>query len=89
MIKSGLLGALLILSAGVLAAQAPPSTYPQLLSLFTDWRAFEEPGRLDGGVPDYTPATNARRLAELAKLQARLQAINQSGRSITTWCAPR
>jgi hypothetical protein len=40
MIKSGFLGAILILSAGVLAAQAPPTTYPQLLALFADWRSF-------------------------------------------------
>jgi hypothetical protein len=82
MIKYGLLGAILILSAGVLEAQAPASTYSQLLTVFTDWRTFEEPGRLDGGVPDYSPATNARRLTELGRLQARLQAINQTGWSI-------
>jgi len=82
MIKYGLPGALLILSAGVLAAQAPPSTYPQLLSVFADWRTFEEPPRVSGGVPDYSPATNARRLTEVGRLQARLQAINQSGWSI-------
>ena len=80
--KYALLGAILILSAGVLEAQAPPSTYPQLLAVFADWRAFEEPARLAGGVPDYSPATNARRLTELGRLQARLQAINQSGWSI-------
>lgn len=82
MIKYGLLGAILILSAGVLEAQAPASTYQQLLAVFADWRTFEEPARLAGGVPDYSPATNARRLTDLGKLQARLQAINQSGWSI-------
>ena len=84
MIKYGLLGAILILSAGVLEAQAPApaSTYSQLLTVFTEWRAFEEPGRLAGGVPDYSPATNARRLTELGRLQERLQAINQTGWSI-------
>ncbi|MDP2388963.1 MAG: DUF885 family protein, partial [Acidobacteriota bacterium] len=82
MIRYGLLGVVLILSGGVLGAQAPASTYPQLLAVFADWRAFEEPPRVNGGVPDYSPATNARRLAELGKLQARLQAINQAGWSI-------
>ena len=82
MIKYGLLGAFVIAAAGVLDAQAPPSAYPQLLTIFAEWRAFEEPPRLGGGVPDYSPATNARRLAELGKLQARLQAINQAGWSI-------
>jgi hypothetical protein len=82
MMRYGLLGAILILSAGVLEAQAPASTYPQLLAVFADWRTFEEPPRVGGGIPDYSPATNARRLTELAKLQARLQAINQAGWSI-------
>ena len=82
MIKYGLLGAILILSAGVLEAQAPPATYQQLLSLFAEWRTFEEPTRLGGGVPDYSPATNTRRLEELRQLQARLQTIDQSGWSI-------
>ncbi|MDA1305902.1 MAG: DUF885 family protein, partial [Acidobacteria bacterium] len=78
----GWLAGTLIGAAAVLAAQAPPSNFQQLLSVFTDWRAFEEPPRLSGGVPDYTPATNARRLTELGRLQARLQAINQAGWSI-------
>ena len=66
----------------MLAAQTPSSTYPQLARLFGEWRTFEEPPRLSGGVPDYTPATNARRLAELGRLQERLQAIDQAGWSI-------
>ncbi len=81
-VRVGLLVAVVIGSAGLLAAQAPVSTYPQLLTLFADWRGFEEPARLSGGVPDYSPATNANRLAELGRLQARLQAINQTGWSI-------
>jgi hypothetical protein len=66
-----------------LSAQPQPTTYPQLLTLFTEWRQFEEPPRVDGGVPDYSPATNARRLDELRKFQARLQAIDTSGWSIS------
>lgn len=80
--KYGLLGTILILSAAIPGAQAPASTYPQLLAVFADWRTFEEPPRVGGGVPDYSPASNARRLAELGKLQARLRAINQAGWSI-------
>ncbi len=57
---------------------APSRSYPQLLSLFTDWRAFEEPPRV-AGVPDYAPATNARRLVALRAMQARLRAIDTSG----------
>jgi hypothetical protein len=64
------------LASTALSAQAPAQTYQQLVSLFQEWRAFEEPPRLGGGVPDYSAATNERRLAELRKLQARLQAID-------------
>jgi hypothetical protein len=63
-----------------LTAQSP--TYAQLLALFTEWRAFEEPPRLDGGAPDYRPATNARRLAALAALQERLRSLDTRGWSI-------
>lgn len=78
-----LLAGLLVLASGALGAQSPASTYPQLLALFSEWRTFEEPPRLSGGVPDYTPATTASRLTELARLQARLQAIDQTGWSIS------
>ena len=60
-------------------AAAPPSrTYAQLLALFTEWRAFEEAPRV-AGVPDYSPATNARRLAGLRRLQQKLRAIDTTG----------
>lgn len=72
-----------ITATATIGAQPTPSSYQQLLVLFTEWRAFEAPPRLDGGVPDYSPATNERRLAELAKLQARLKAIDQGGWSIS------
>ena len=66
----------------VLPAQSPaptPSrTYPQLVALFTEWRAFEEPPRV-GGIPDYRPATNTRRLAGLTRLQQRLRANDTTG----------
>jgi hypothetical protein len=61
---------------------AQSRTYEQLLTLFQQWRAFEEPPRLEGGVPDYTPATNERRLAELRTLQQRLRAIDTAGWTI-------
>ncbi len=77
-----LVAAIIVLASGAIAAQAPPASYQQLLGLFADWRAFEEPPRLSGGVPDYSPATSARRLEELVQLQARLRAIDQTGWSI-------
>ena len=59
-------------------AQSPSRTYSQLESLFTEWRTFEEPPRVVG-VPDYSPATNTRRLAQLTRLQRRLAAIDTTG----------
>jgi hypothetical protein len=77
-----LVGALLVapVERGV---QAQGDTYSQLLALFEGWRSFEEPPRLKGGVPDYSPATNGRRLEELRRLQARLRAIDMAGWSIS------
>lgn len=77
-----MLACALAVTTNLVGAQPAVSTYPQLLSLFAEWRAFEEPPRLAGDIPDYTPATNARRLTELRALQARLQAIDQTGWSI-------
>jgi hypothetical protein len=62
-----------------LDAQPQQPGYQDLIALFQEWRAFEEPPRLTGGVPDYSPATNTRRLAELQRLQARLAAIETTG----------
>lgn len=53
-------------------------TWSDLVALFQEWRAFEEPPRLEGA-PDYREATNARRLGELAAYQARLEALDPSG----------
>jgi hypothetical protein len=55
-------------------AQSRDASYDALVSLFTEWRAFERPPTRDGA-PDYTAATFARRHAELPKWQARLAAI--------------
>ena len=59
-------------------AQSPSRTYSQLEALFTEWRTFEEPPRI-AGVPDYTPATNTRRRAQLTRLQRRLASIDTTG----------
>lgn len=72
-----LLAALLVVGAAA-APSAQPATYPQLLALFQEWRAFEEPPRVNGA-PDYTPATNTRRLAGLRTMQDRLRAIDTTG----------
>ena len=73
-----LLAALLVVGAAAAVPSAQPATYPQLLALFPEWRAFEEPPRVNGA-PDYTPATNARRLAGLRTMQGRLRAIDTAG----------
>jgi Bacterial protein of unknown function (DUF885) len=73
----------LVIVAGV-AGHTQPSTYGQLLTLFEEWRRFEEPPRLTGGVPDYTSSTNAARLAGLRALQKRLAAIDRTG-----WTVPQ
>jgi hypothetical protein len=69
---------LVILAAmSVTATQAvgqSNNSYDSLVSLFTEWRAFEQPP-LREGAPDYTAKTFAKRHAELPKWQARLAAI--------------
>jgi uncharacterized protein (DUF885 family) len=81
----GVTTALLILAAAPTGAAtdattaAPRSTrYEDLVSLFSDWRAFQKPKIVDG-VPDYTPAAMAAQKRELAAYQRRLAAIDPSG----------
>jgi hypothetical protein len=50
-------------------------SYQDLLTLFTDWRKFEQPP-LRQGAPDYTAPTLARKHNELKTYQARLRAID-------------
>jgi Bacterial protein of unknown function (DUF885) len=81
----GVTTALLILAAAPTggatdaATAVPRSTrYEDLVSLFSDWRAFQKPKVVDG-VPDYTPAAMAAQKRELAAYQRRLAAIDPSG----------
>ena len=80
------LGLRLIASAAAVAAMmvaqaqasedsAASGGYEDLLSLFTQWRAFEQPPDREGA-PDYTAATIAQRHDELKSYQQRLAAIN-------------
>jgi uncharacterized protein (DUF885 family) len=50
-------------------------SYEQLLQLFSEWRAFEQPPLRDG-VPDYTAETFDRRHKELPAWRARLAAMD-------------
>ena len=60
---------LLLVVAGLAHAQA--STHDDLLSLFADWRAFEQPPERNGA-PDYTAATFERRYDDYLELRERL-----------------
>jgi len=78
-----------VMAAGLAASAAICATpgdagkggYPDLVMLFTEWRAFEAPP-LREGAPDYTAATVARRHKELATYRARLGAFDTGGWSI-------
>jgi hypothetical protein len=87
MILSGRANAVLLAVAAALAvggaridSQSPSRStrYHDLLSLFSEWRAFQAP-KLVAGVPDYAEATMAAQHRELAKFQQRLAAIDSSG----------
>ncbi len=80
--RTVLLAVALLFAALAPALPAQSRTYGQLLGLFQEWRIFEEPPRVEGGVPDYSAGTNARRLAGLQRLQERLRAIDTAGWSI-------
>src|SRR5688572_19761043 len=68
------LAAMLIGAASIGAQQAPAGSYQDLLTLFTEWSAFERPPLADGA-PDYTAATMTKRHALLKTFQTRLEAI--------------
>ena len=69
LIRGLLAGIALLLSPAIDA-----DTHADLVHLFEEWRAFEQPPLLNGA-PDYTAATNARRHAELPTWQARLASL--------------
>ncbi|MFZ2508790.1 MAG: DUF885 family protein [Steroidobacteraceae bacterium] len=56
-------------------AAAPPGAYQELIALFAEWRAFEQPPDRDGAA-DYTAGTFARRHQELKVFQQRLALID-------------
>lgn len=64
-------------------AQATPITknHSDLVSLFKEWRTFENPPLLEGA-PDYTITTFENRWPEFKELQARLLAMDTSGWSV-------
>ena len=58
-------------------APAPPGSYPALVSLFTEWRAFEHPA-LKNGVPDYSAGAMDAKVKALPSWRNRLQRIDPS-----------
>ena len=61
------------------AATGPKSTrYEDLVTLFTDWRAFQRP-KIVNGVPDYSAAAMAAQQKALAGYQSRLGGDRRSG----------
>jgi len=60
-------------------AGPPASTrYEDLTALFAEWRAFQQPRRVDG-VPDYSSAAMAEQARGLVDLTRRLAAIDPTG----------
>ena len=57
--------------------EPPGSSYEQLATLFTDWRAFNHP-TIDKGRPDYGAAAMTKKGKDLADFRARLKAIDAS-----------
>ncbi len=70
--------ALLLVPLAAGSEPAAAGSYQDLLALFEEWRAFEQPPLLHGA-PDYTAARMARAHDELKRYQARLLAIDASG----------
>ena len=67
------------LALTICAAAAPSwaGSYGELVDLYRDWRAFEEPPTLDGA-PDYTAARFARAYEQFPGFRERLEAIDTS-----------
>jgi uncharacterized protein (DUF885 family) len=57
---------------------AEPANYSQLVTLYTEWRAFARPV-LKNGIQDYRTATMKAKAAELPKWQKRLLSIDTKG----------
>ena len=79
-------------SSGAPRGASTGGTYDDLVALFRDWRAFEQPPMRDGA-PDYTAATFAA-VTGAREVPARLAAIDPTawpvdGGWTTRSCAPR
>ncbi|HUQ81177.1 MAG TPA: DUF885 family protein [Gemmatimonadaceae bacterium] len=60
------------------AAQTRPRRHEDLVAFFTEWRAFQQPKRVNG-VPDYSAAAMSAQHRALATYQRRLAAFDTTG----------
>lgn len=73
-----LVTSLLVISACIAkSAENKPSGYDDLVKLFSQWRAFEQP-EVRVGAPDYTATAMADKHQQLKAYQQRLQALDIS-----------
>jgi hypothetical protein len=84
--KRWLMGVVVAMASGMtstpgLGQASGASGYGELLTVFGEWRQFEQPPLLDGA-PDYTADSISRRAPELKKLQQRLAALQPGGWSV-------
>ena len=77
--RAALVGAALACLPTLAGAASPtPEGYGQLVALFQEFRAFQEPAMVDGA-PDYRSAAMDRQRQELGSYQQRLAAISTNG----------
>src|SRR3990170_671479 len=69
---------LMLAGCGGRAGAPGSSRYDDLVTLFAEWRTFQQPKLLDG-VPDYSAGAMRAQRRELANYQTRLAAIDLSG----------
>jgi len=64
--------------SSTVSQQPVTRNYSDMVSLFKDWRAFENPPRVNGA-PDYTATTFEKRIPAFKSLQAKLLAMDTTG----------
>jgi hypothetical protein len=68
----------LVLTLVPLSSLAAPATQKEVATLFTQWRDFQRPSRVDG-VPDYSPKAMAAQAKALPGWLARVKELDVSG----------
>ncbi len=73
---------LVFTSLAIAQQHKPADKYAELLMLFKEWRAFQQP-TLVGGAPDYSAAAMQAQHQKLSAYRRRLTAIDTSGWSVS------